>query len=237
VRLDEAGVARSDVEAERAAAQREHADLCARLTVARTAAAARLDREMRDILPGLGMPDARFRTVLSPIEPGAAGAESAEFHVSVNAGFDPGPIARIASGGELARIMLALKATLAREDRVPTLVFDEIDAGIGGRAAQHVALRLRDVARHHQVIVVTHLAAIAAHADHHYYVEKSERDGMAATLVRELHGDDRVSEIARLLGGDPDSRVSLEHARELIRLSAADNAAAAAPSGRSRARR
>ena len=235
-RLDEAGHEHRDLEAQRTARQGEHVRLCAMLTARRTAAAQRLDREMLAVLPGLGMPDAQFHTVLTAAEPGPAGAETVEFHVSVNAGFEAGPIARIASGGELARLMLALKATLARQDRVPTLVFDEIDAGIGGRAAQHVALRLRDVSRHHQVVVVTHLAQIAAHADHHFHVEKTERGGMAATFVQELHDEARTREIARLLGGDPASRVSLDHARELIRLSATGNAAAAAPSGQPPAR-
>jgi DNA repair protein RecN (Recombination protein N) len=183
------------------------------------------------------MPDARFRTVLTPVDAGPAGAETVEFHVSVNAGFEPAPIARIASGGELARIMLALKSALARQDRVPTLVFDEIDAGIGGRAAHRVADRLRDVARHHQVLAVTHLAQIASHAHHDFHVEKTERGSMAATFVTELHGEARTHEIARLLGGDPESRVSLDHARELIRLSAAGSEAAAGPSAGSRVRR
>jgi DNA repair protein RecN (Recombination protein N) len=112
--------------------------------------------------------------------------------------------------------MLALKTVLARVDRLPTLVFDEIDAGIGGRVAHQVAEKLRSVADHHQVLVVTHLAQIASRADHHLLVEKTPANGSAATVLHELKGDARVRELARLLGGDPESEASIEHAREML---------------------
>jgi DNA repair protein RecN (Recombination protein N) len=149
-------------------------------------------------------------------EVGPAGAEQVEYRVSLNPGFEPRSLARIASGGELSRIMLALKAILAREDRVPTLVFDEIDAGIGGTVATAVGRTLQRVAEHHQVFVITHLPQLAARAGAHLLVSKEARLGMAATSVAALDGEDRVREIARMLGGDPESETSREHARELM---------------------
>ncbi len=155
--------------------------------------------------------------VLEPLrEPGPGGGEEVEFLVSLNPGFDPGPLSRVASGGELSRVMLALKAILAGVDRVPTLIFDEIDAGVGGEVALQVADKLREVARHHQVFVITHLPQLASRAHHQLFVEKGEVEGMASTRVRELTGEDRVREVARMLGGDPESSASREHARELL---------------------
>src|SRR5690606_1358222 len=114
-------------------------------------------------------------------------------------------LARVASGGELSRVMLALKTILARLDQIPSLVFDEIDAGIGGVTANRVAANLRRVAECHQVFVITHLPQIAARADHHLHVEKLQADGRATTRLTELAGEERVRELARMLGGDPDS--------------------------------
>jgi DNA repair protein RecN (Recombination protein N) len=112
--------------------------------------------------------------------------------------------------------MLALKAILARVDQVPTLVFDEIDAGIGGQVASLVAQKLKDVARYHQVFVVTHLPQIACRAGTHLFVKKSDESGLAATSINALTGEVRVQEIARMLGGDADSKRSQDHARELL---------------------
>ena len=148
-------------------------------------------------------------------EIGANGAESVEFRVALNAGFEPRPLARVASGGELSRIMLALKTILARLDRIPSLVFDEIDTGIGGQIGNRVGEKLRDVAGT-TGLRITHLAQIACRADHHLHVEKTEDDGVVATRVTSLQLDERVRELARMLGGDPDSAKSLEHARELL---------------------
>ncbi len=210
-----------DADRARLAAERDTAvtDLHAAaddLTRARTAAARKLTKKIVDVLAGVGMAGV-FEVRLSPLsEPGTGGAEDVEFLIAVNRGFDPRPLARIASGGELSRVMLAIKTVLADIDAVPTLVFDEIDAGIGGRVANQVAEELRRVAEHHQVFVITHLPQIASRADHHLLVEKRDRDGRTATVVEELAGDTRVRELARLLGGDPDSSVSREHARELL---------------------
>lgn len=187
------------------------------LGVRRREAAERLEEALNGLLPELGMEGGRFLCALEPLEePGAHGGERPEFRVSLNPGFPPGSLARIASGGELSRVMLALRTALAEVDDVPCLVFDEIDAGVGGRVARHVARRLARVARRHQVLVVTHLPQIAARADTHFHVEKATTAGRAAAAVRRLTGEERIAELARMLGGDPESELSRRHARELL---------------------
>ncbi|MFW6193168.1 MAG: DNA repair protein RecN [Gemmatimonadota bacterium] len=192
------------------------------LSRARREAAGRLEDEIGPLLGELGMEGGRFEVELEPrTPPGPHGAESVEFRVSLNPGFDPAPLSRVASGGELSRVMLALEAVLARVDDVPSLVFDEIDAGVGGRVAHQVAEKLAAVSDDHQVFVVTHLPQIAARADAHFRVEKRPVEGRAAAGVEALEGDERVSELARMLGGDPDSQVSRDHAQELMQASTA----------------
>ena len=188
-----------------------------RLSETRREAAEALDGEIEPLLSELGMEDGRFEVVLEPLEePGPHGAERVEFRASLNPGFEPGPLARIASGGELSRVMLALKTVLVRVDDVPSLVFDEIDAGVGGQVAHRVAEKLAAVAREHQVFVITHLPQIAARADAHWRVEKGAGEGRAAARVERVEAGGRVEEVARMLGGDPESGVSRDHARELI---------------------
>ena len=187
------------------------------LRVRRTEAAERLSSDVAALLPSLGMEGGRFRVELERLEtPGRTGSERIEFHVSLNPGFEPAPLAKVGSGGELSRVMLALKTVLAAVDRVPTLVFDEIDAGIGGRVANQVAARLAEVAVRHQVFAITHLPQIAARASNHLRVDKVDREGRAATRAVRLADEDRVSELARMLGGDPESDISQRHARELL---------------------
>jgi DNA repair protein RecN (Recombination protein N) len=192
--------------------------LSADLTARREEASARLADEVSRVLPDLGMAGGRFEIARLPLsEPGAAGAEEVEFRVSLNRGFEPRALSFVASGGEMSRIMLALKTILARLDAVPTLVFDEVDAGIGGRVALQVGEKMREVATSHQVFAITHLPQIASRANVHLLVSKHEReDGKTATEVTALEEEERVREIARMLGGDPESAVSLEHARELL---------------------
>ena len=215
--LDAADRDLSELEAERDRARDALHVSAARLTSAREAAGERLAREVEGVLPALGMPAAVMRVALLPTDdPGAGGAEDIEFRVSLNPGFEPRPLRRVASGGELSRVMLALKSLLARVDRVPTLVFDEIDAGIGGVVATGVARTLADVAADHQVFVITHLPQLASRAGAHLLVRKGESEGLAVTSVAELTGDDRVVEIARMLGGDPESDASRRHAREML---------------------
>jgi DNA repair protein RecN (Recombination protein N) len=204
---------RQDVEKARV----ELTDSAEKLTSKRQEAARRLETEVEALLPDLGLPGATFQVPLEALPSiGSHGAERVEFLVSVNAGFAPMALGRVASGGELSRVMLALKAILARVDEVPTLVFDEIDAGIGGQVATLVAAKLHEVARYHQVFVITHLPQLASRARSHLLVEKREGDGLAATTVDALEGEARVREIARMLGGDPESETSRVHARELL---------------------
>ncbi|HWV55940.1 MAG TPA: DNA repair protein RecN, partial [Longimicrobiales bacterium] len=161
--LDSSAWDRRDVERRLTEARERLHSLASELTAKRQNGAERLAREVSGLMTGLGLAGGRFEIALIPREePGPDGAESIEFRVALNAGFEPTPLAQTASGGELSRIMLALKTVLARVDSVPVLVFDEIDAGIGGRVARHVAENLARVAEHHQVLVVTHLAQIAA---------------------------------------------------------------------------
>lgn len=201
-----------------AAAEGALADAAARLAEARAAAMERLSGEVTAVLPELGMSSgAVFRAERVPLaEAGAYGAEEVEFRVSLNRGFEPKPLSYVASGGEMSRIMLALKTILARLDAVSTLVFDEVDAGIGGRVGLQVGDKMREVAATHQVFAITHLPQIASRAHVHLLVRKGERDGRTTTEVAPLEAGDRVQEIARMLGGDPESAVSLEHARELL---------------------
>jgi DNA repair protein RecN (Recombination protein N) len=139
-----------------------------------------------------------------------------EFQVALNLGHEARPLARVASGGELARVMLALQVILARLDDVPTLIFDEVDAGIGGRTGLMVGDAMRDVATHHQVFAITHLPQIAARGHHHIVVAKGAKGGVTTTDVAVVTDEARVSEVARMLGGDAESATSREHARELL---------------------
>jgi DNA repair protein RecN (Recombination protein N) len=215
--LDQADDTRAALIAEESAAAEELGTLAKKLSAARSKGSRKLERAVLDVLPHLGMASAQFVVALEPVaEIGANGAENVQFRIAVNAGFEPRELARVASGGELSRIMLALKTILARLDAVPTLIFDEIDAGIGGRVAVQVAQQLREVSAHHQVFVITHLAQIASRADHQLLVEKVEREGTTLTRVSNLSGDERVRELARMLGGDPESHTSIQHARELL---------------------
>jgi DNA repair protein RecN (Recombination protein N) len=225
-------------ERERSAAEalRAHA---AALSALRAQASERLGRAVDEVLPDLGMTDGRFHAALVPLrEVGPDGAEAVEFRVSLNVGHEERPLARVASGGELSRVMLALKTILARLDRVPTLIFDEVDAGIGGRVGLQVGETMRRVASYHQVFAITHLPQIAARAHHHILVSKGARGGVTTADVAVLDGAARVAEIARMLGGDPESEVSRAHARELLDVAATLTAdASAAPSTSARGTR
>jgi DNA repair protein RecN (Recombination protein N) len=221
--VDSAGFDLKQLEAREAAARDRLATDAANLSELRRAAASRLGSAVDAVLPDLGMPDGRFSAVLTPrAEPGGTGAEDVEFRVTLNLGHDARPLARVASGGELSRVMLALKTILARIDRVPTLIFDEVDAGIGGRVGLQVGDTMRRVAAHHQVFAISHLPQIAARAHHHILVRKGAPGGVTTADIRVLEGDTRVAEIARMLGGDPESEVSRAHARELLESAAAE---------------
>jgi DNA repair protein RecN (Recombination protein N) len=188
-----------------------------KLSEMRMSAARKLAKAVDALLPPLGMPDGRFSVTLTARdEPTSEGAEDVEFRVALNVGHEDRPLARVASGGELSRVMLALKTILARVDQVPTLIFDEVDAGIGGRVGLQVGDTLRRVAREHQVFAISHLPQIAARAHHHIVVAKGARGGVTTADITVLEGTSRVNEIARMLGGDPESKVSRAHAKELL---------------------
>lgn len=188
-----------------------------KLTSMRSAAAKKLAKSVDTVLPDLGMNGGHFTVALLPREsPDADGAEEIEFRIALNIGHDSRPLARVASGGELSRVMLALKTILARADSVPTLVFDEVDAGIGGKVGLQVGDTLRRVAEHHQVFAISHLPQIAARAHNHIVVAKAAKGGVTTADVTVLEGSTRVVEIARMLGGDPESKVSRAHAKELL---------------------
>jgi DNA repair protein RecN (Recombination protein N) len=198
--------------------QRAHLqDLAGRLRQGREAAARSLAEDVGRILPELGMAGGRFEVAILPLPSVAAsGWEEVEMRVALNRGFEPRPIVQVASGGELSRVMLALKTVLARLESVPTLVFDEVDAGIGGRVALQVGEKMRQVAEAHQVLAITHLPQIASRAHRHLLVQKAERQGTTVTEVRLLEDAAREEEVARMLSGDPESGVSREHARSLL---------------------
>jgi len=184
------------------------------VTKSRNAAAKRLDAAVLRELPPLKLEKARFRTVLTPLteaEWGEQGCERIHFEIATIAGAPPGPLARIASGGELARFMLALKVVLARTSDVPTLVFDEVDSGVGGATAAAVGERLHRLARERQVLVVTHSPQVAARATHHWLVARSEGRNRSVAHVEELDEGQRREEIARMLSGSavtPEARAA-----------------------------
>ena len=188
-----------------------------KLSSMRSAAAKKLAKAVDAILPDLGMNGGHFTAMLLERDaPDENGAEEVEFRVALNVGHEARPLARVASGGELSRVMLALKTILARADAVPTLVFDEVDAGIGGKVGLQVGDTLRRVADHHQVFAISHLPQIAARAHHHIVVAKAAKGGVTTADISVLDWSTRVVEIARMLGGDPESKVSRAHAKELL---------------------
>ncbi|MEG2221686.1 MAG: DNA repair protein RecN [Oscillospiraceae bacterium] len=195
------------------------------LTVARKKAATQLEQRILTELHDLDMHQVRFSIQITPQEPDANGLDRVRFLMSANAGEDLKSIAKVASGGELARIMLALKNVLAEQERVATLVFDEVDTGVSGRAAQRVAEKLAMVSRHKQVLCVTHLPQLAAMADTHFSVEKGERQGRTYTRVLCLDHAQRKAELARITGGTHISDALLAGAEELLAEAAAYRAA------------
>jgi len=206
-------------EARAASLRAELLVLAGELGAVRSATATRLSGLVQKEVRALGMERAVFEVALDALpqdQLSARGLERAEFRFSANPGEDVRPLARVASGGELSRTMLALEVVLAAADRIPTMVFDEVDAGIGGRTAGALAQKLTAVAERRQVLCVTHLAPIAAAAQHHVRVAKSVRAGRTRATVGTLKAEERVEEIARMLGGDPPTAAALGHARELL---------------------
>ncbi len=218
--LDDDGERVERLAEERDAAASALDEAAATLTAARTAAAARLGSAVTHELHALAMPDARLSVAVSPGAETAAGRDDVAILLAPHKGADPRAVSRGASGGELSRVMLAIEVVIAGVDPVPTFVFDEVDAGIGGAAAIEVGRRLARLAQSSQVIAVTHLAQVAAFATNHLTVVKAGDGSVTASDVRRLEGADREAEMARLLSGMPDSDAALTHARELLGLRA-----------------
>jgi DNA repair protein RecN (Recombination protein N) len=209
-------------------------ELAQELSGQRRNAAAALEKQVERELESLAMERARFRVAFEPVDGGPAGwsahgIDQVVFMVSANPGQPPRPLAQVASGGELSRITLALKACLvpagepkggakrSKSPRAPrTLVFDEIDTGVGGRVAEAIGRRLKKLSAGHQVLCVTHLSQIAGFADAHYFVDKTERNGLTFASIAELSDEERVQELARMLSGEHVTGAALEHARQLL---------------------
>ncbi|WP_124099096.1 DNA repair protein RecN [Ruminococcus sp. Marseille-P6503] len=183
----------------------------------RKSAAERFVREVTGELEFLNMPKVKLVVDQKPGKLTVNGMDTIEFLISANVGEEPKPIAKIASGGELSRIMLALKNVIADRDSIETLIFDEIDTGVSGRAAQKIGLKLRQISKIRQVLCVTHLSQIAVMADNHLLIEKEVRGERTVTTVKRLDFEQRKHEIARILGGDNITRLTLENAEELLR--------------------
>lgn len=172
--------------------------------------------EITKELSFLDMASITFKVVQNEKDFDETGADEIYFLISANAGEEPKPLSKIASGGELSRIMLAIKNVLASKDNIQTLIFDEVDTGVSGRAAQKIGIKLKEVSKNRQVLCVTHLAQIAAFADNHFLISKSESDNKTYTKVESLDNDGRIHELARIIGGIEQSQLSLDTASEMI---------------------
>ncbi|MEN6348408.1 MAG: DNA repair protein RecN [Syntrophomonas sp.] len=196
--------------------QGDYFTLAAHLSEMRKRAALVLQANVNQELTQLNMPDLRFEVVVEARNyPDASGMDRVEFLFSPNPGEELRPLSRIASGGEISRFVLALKKALAEVYKVPTLIFDEIDVGVGGTALSAMAAKLYEFSRTHQVILVTHAPQVASYADQHYLIEKKFVEDKTITVVKELTENERIAEIARMLAGENYSPLSLEHAREM----------------------
>lgn len=191
-------------------------ELAKQLTAYRTKLGEEFSRRVGEELSYLNMPRVQLSVNLTQGKLAPNGMDHAEFLISANPGEPPKPIAQIASGGELSRMMLALKAVLAERDAIPTLIFDEIDTGVSGKAAQKIGLKLRALSQHHQVICVTHLAQLATQATHHLLIEKHSTDTATSTEVSVLDRAARIAEIARIMGGDDHSALLLQTAEAAL---------------------
>jgi DNA repair protein RecN (Recombination protein N) len=230
--LEHADERRGEVERERAKALAEYRKAAAKLSERRREAAKKMAKLVRDELAQVGMEKTRFEIhfeTLPDERATAQGTDEVEFRISPNPGEDLRPLEKIASGGELSRLMLALKTVAGRgrgkkspRRSVRAFVFDEVDAGIGGRVAESVGQRLKRLARDTQVLCVTHLAQIACFADHHYFVEKSQRGGRTVTSVQYLPaGEARTAELARMLSGSRVTEAAIKHATAMLEQAAA----------------
>ncbi len=199
-----------------AAERDQHA---ARLSALRKEFAGRFTAQVEDQLKNLALERAQIEVVFRPKETDGSGCDDAEFFFTANPGEPVRPLSKIASGGEVSRLMLAIKSVLAGSAGVPTLVFDEVDSGLGGRVAANLGHKLADLGSGYQVLVISHLPQVAARAASHFKIEKVQRDGRTVTEVRRLSQNERVDEIARMLGGQTITESAITHARELLGIS------------------
>jgi DNA repair protein RecN (Recombination protein N) len=204
------------LEKEAAAQLKEATVLAATLTAGRTKQIAPLEKKTEKLLAQVGMPNARLRVNMSASALGPYGADGIEFLFDANKSNRFEPLKKVASGGELSRLMLCIKSLVAASVELPTLIFDEIDSGISGEAAKQVGIIMKALGRSHQVIAITHQPQIAAKADLHFFVYKQERNGKIHTQIRQLNEEERVDAIARMLGGEKPTPVVLNNAREMI---------------------
>lgn len=202
--------------AQAAAAQAQYDAAAAKLTTARRKVAKDLGKQVTQAMQTLAMQGGRFEPTLAPSAPSAHGNEQVEFLVAGHAGTTPRPLAKVASGGELSRISLALSVIASRAARVPTLIFDEVDSGVGGAVAESVGKLLRELGERHQVLCVTHLPQVAACANNQFLVSKAESRGTTRSSIEPLDAPARVEEIARMLGGMKLTATTREHAREML---------------------
>jgi len=199
--IEQSGERIADLDKQLVAAREAYAREADALTERRRAAAETLDAAVAGELGPLKLDAAKFRTAITGAEPGASGVDRVEFEVSTNPGAPFGPLIKIASGGELSRFILALKVALAEAGNARTMIFDEVDRGVGGAVASAIGERLARLAEDAQVLVVTHSPQVAARAAHHYRIEKSHGDEGTRTSVRKLSPEERCEEIARMLSG------------------------------------
>ncbi len=206
----------AQLEEELAASEETVRAAAAELTLARKAAGGRLAADIETQLRDLDMPKVRFAVDIAPAKLSALGADSVEFMICPNTGEELKSLAKFASGGELSRVMLAMKTVLTDDDGAQTLIFDEIDTGVSGSAAQKIAQKMRSLAEKKQVICVSHLPQLAAAAQNHLLIKKTERDGRTFTGVTPLDAEGRIAEVARIIDGSNPSVAALEHARVMI---------------------
>lgn len=221
--LESADERRAAIEKQRAQLAEKYLAAAERLTAQRRAAAQKLEKQVESELKSLAMERTRFQVQMNPAPWSARGMDAIVFLIAPNVGEEPKPLDKIASGGELSRVALALKTCVTAMQRVKdtprTLVFDEVDAGIGGTAAEMVGRRLKNLSTTNQVLCVTHLAQIAGFGDHHYHVEKHEVKGRTVAEMVELEGESRTREIGRMLAGQRLTPEALKYAEQLLRLS------------------
>jgi DNA repair protein RecN (Recombination protein N) len=219
--------AAADLEAlskRQAEAEASYRKVAQQLSSKRSKAASKLSATISKEMQGLAMGGARFDIVLNALDtPAAHGLESVEYHVATNSGTRLQPLSKIASGGELSRISLALQVATSQVASVPTLIFDEVDVGIGGGVAEVVGKKLKTLGQHYQVLCVTHLPQVASCGDQHWQVSKTMHNGTVASRIQTLDAAARISEVARMLGGTEITEATRQHAAEMLSMNAANH--------------